>query len=261
MATSLFKVFLSKEKENKWLNLMGSKGYKLISINDSKYSFEISEEHTYSYSVEYLGCSPRSEGAVAYFETLKEKDIFPVLSSGLWVYLCKIDGVINTTADAYKKNATCYFWRAFYMLFFAICGAIVCGYQAFAVNYLKIVGYDGMGMITKTYEMSKKTDILHKTLNVLRTIVNFLYTMLNKYFQLWTKSFGRSDAVAVISIVAPITLVLLVWGAIELEKYVSYRKAMKCALKEEQIKSPSLEIKTAPTQREELLQLFAFSME
>ena len=243
MTTSFFKVFLSKEKENKWLNSMGIKGYKLISINDSKYSFELSEEHTYSYSVEYLGCSPRSEGAVAYLEALNENNIFPVLSSGLWVYLCKVDGVINTTADAYKKNATCYFWRAFYMLFFAVCGAVVCGYQAFAINYLKIVGYDGMGMITKTYEMSKKTDILHKTLNVLRTIVNFLYSMLNKYFQLWTKEFGRSDAVAVISIIAPITLILLVWGAIELEKFVSYRKAMKRALKEEQNKDSIEDLK------------------
>ncbi len=231
MATSFFKFFLSKEKEKLWLNSMGEKGYKLVGLNDSKYLFELSDEHTYSYSIEHMGCSPRSENAVEYFDSLKVDGIVPVLSSGYWVYFVKEDGVINTTSQAYKKNSMCYFWRALYLLFFGMCGSIVCGYHAFAINFLSKSGYEGKGFIDKTYQMSTKTDILHKVLNLLRKSVNFLYEFLNKYFKLWTKEFGNSDAVAVISIVAPITVILLIFGAIQLEKYISYRKLSKSAAK------------------------------
>lgn len=229
MATSFFKIFLSKEKENSWLNSMGEKGYKLIGLNDSKYTFELIEGDTFSYSIEYLGFSPKSKQAIEYYEERAIDGIAPVLSVGSWVYFIKANDTIDVSSDVYKKNSSCYFWRAFYMLFFGMCGAIVCGYQAFSIRFLQHVGYDGNGLITTTYEMSQKSGILYKCLNVLRTIMNFVYKMLNAYFKLWTKEFGNSDAVAVISIIAPIAFILLVWGAIELYKYFSYKKLSKTA--------------------------------
>lgn len=229
MASSFFKIFLSKEKENKWLNSMGEKGYKLVGLRDSKYTFELVEGETFSYSIEYLGFSPKSEKAIEYYDIRALNGIIPVLAVGSWVYFIKANDTIKVTADVYKKNSVCYFWRAFYMLFFGVCSAALCGYQAFSIRFLQHVGYEGNGLITTTYEMSQKSGILYKVLNVLRTVMNFVYKLLNAYFKLWTKRFGNSDAVAVIAIFAPIAAILLIWGAIELCKYVSYRKLSKAA--------------------------------
>lgn len=229
MQTSIFKVFFSKEKEEKWLNSMGEKGYSLVSINDSKYQFDINEENTYNYSIEYLSCSPRSEDAILYFKSREEDAIFPIVSSGNWVYFSKKDGNIVKNSDVYKNNSMFYFWRALYMLFFGFCGAVVCGYQAFAIGFLERIGHTGNGMISKTFEMSKSTNVLNKVLNVLKKIGNIFFKMINKYFEFWTNILGESDAVAVISVVAPLTALLLVLGALNLKRYISYRKLSKTA--------------------------------
>ncbi len=229
MVTSVFKVFFSKEKEQNWLNSMGEKGFLLTSINDSKYSFTKSDEedHTYCYSIEYLCCSPKSEDATDYYKSREQEGIVPLVSSGNWVYFAKTDGNIAPNADVYKKNSVYYFWRTLYLLFFAICGAVVCGYQAFAIDYLKQIGYHGSGQITKVFELSDKKGFTEAALNLFRNIGNIFFKMLNRYFKVWTDIFGESDAIAVISIVAPITIILLIIGALNLERYISYRKQAK----------------------------------
>ncbi len=227
MKTSFFKIFFSKRSEEQWLNAMGEKGYALTEIKDSQYSFTLSDKDKYTYSIQYLDCSPKSEDAVNYFKSLEKDHIKPLVSSGNWVYFAKSNGTITPSSEVYRKNAVPYFWRALYLLFFAVCGAIVCGYQAFSIGYLERIGHTGKGMIEKTYEISQKGGFYNKLLNVVKHIGNALFKTLNEYFKLWTSIFGESDAIAVISIVAPITIVLLILGALNLERYFTYRSLRK----------------------------------
>ncbi len=223
MKTVFFKIFLSKRSEEKWLNSMGENGYLLTNVNDSRYSFDFSEKCKYYYSIQYLDVSPKSDKADEYYQSLARSNIKPLVTSGNWVYFSKEDEPIQPSVEVYKKNSTPYFWRMLYMLFFALCGAVVCGYQAFAIGFLERVGHEGRGLIETTYEISNNAGLFNKLLNVLKFIGNTFFRMLNAYFELWTNVFGESNAVSVIAIVAPITVVLLILGALNFERYFTYR--------------------------------------
>lgn len=227
MDKSVFKVFLSKRSERDWLNTMGNDGYLLTAINDSKYQFKKSDEHKYCYSIEYLDSSPQSDIAEEYFSSRRDEDIIPLVSSGNWVYFAKADGEIELKAEVYKKNSIFYKWRSIYLLFFAVCGAVLCGYQAFAIGYLDRIGYDGNGQIREMIELSDSGGFLVGLLNAFKNVVNFLLKMVNRYFKLWTDVFGESDAVAVISIAAPITVILLVIAAFYIDGYLDCKKSLK----------------------------------
>lgn len=233
MNTSVFKIFFSKLSEEKWLNTMGEKGFELIGINDSKYTFSKSENLKFTYSIQQLGFSPKSTDAIDYYKSLEAEGIKPALSSGNWVYFVKSNGEIITSPDVYKRNAMPYFWRSLYMLFFGLCGSVVCGYQIFAIKFLQRVGYDGKGFIEKTYNTTDDGGLFTIAVNALKGLGNIFFKLLNAYFKLWTNAFGNSDAVAVISIVAPITVLLLIFGAINLQKYLQYRTLYK----DKQVKS------------------------
>jgi len=222
MKTVFFKIFLSKRSEETWLHSMGEKGYRLTNVSDSKYSFDYTKGSKYFYSIQYLDFSPKSEKADEYYQTLAKSNIIPIVTSGNWVYFFKEDEPINASAEVYQNNAMPYFWRMLYMLFFALCGAVVCGYQAFAIGFLERVGHEGRGLIERTYEISNEPELFNKLLNVLKFIGNAFFKMLNAYFKLWTNVLGESNAVSVIAIVAPITVVLLILAALNFERYFTY---------------------------------------
>lgn len=228
MEKSIFKIFFSKKKEMAWLNSLGKQGYLLTSINDSRYSFEISEEHKYSYSIEYMDCSPLSDTATEYYKSREKNSVTPLVSSGNWVYFAATDKEIIMTSEINKKNSKFYFWRSLYYLFFSLCGSILIGYQIFCINYLERIGHEGNGQIREMLNTSKNSGVLSGLLNVLKSIVNHLFELINKYFKLWTNIFGESDAVAVISIVAPIVLFLIFKVAFNIDQYIYFRtKASK----------------------------------
>lgn len=226
MEQSVFKVFFSKKKETEWLNNMGHSGFYLSYINDSKYVFDVREGHFYGYSIEYLNCSPESDDAISYYKQYEAQGVYPVVSSGNWVYFVSEDKPIVVTPESYKKNSLFYFWRVFYLLFFSLCGAIVCGYQAFSVGYLERIGQHGNGQIREVLNITGNNAIL----DTLKKLGNFLIDFVNRYFKLWTNIFGESDAVAVISIVAPITLALLIIAGFNLNEYFIYRSLSKVSL-------------------------------
>lgn len=225
MEQSVFKIFFSKKKETEWLNSMGNNGYCLSHINDSKYVF-IRKEHCCFYSIEYLNCSPESEEAIAYYKQREAQGVYPVVSSGNWVYFVSDDKPIDVTSESYKKNSAFYFWRVFYLMFFALCGAVVCGYQAFSVGYLERIGHEGNGQIREVLDVTGENSVL----NALKTVGNYLIDFINRYFKLWTNIFGESDAVAVISVVAPVTLALLIIAGFNLNEYLIYRGLSKTSV-------------------------------
>jgi len=220
---SIFKIFFSKKKEQAWLNSLGTQGYLLTAINDSKYTFEISEEHKYSYSIEYMDCSPLSDTATEYYKSRENDSVTPLVSSGNWVYFAATDKDIEMTAEINKKNSKFYFWRSWYYFFFSLCGSILIGYQIFSINYLERIGHEGNGQIREMLDTSKTSGMLNGLLNVLKSIVNYLFELINMYFKLWTNIFGESDAVAVISIVAPIVLFLIFKAAFNIDQYIYFR--------------------------------------
>ena len=227
MNTSVFKIFFSKISEEKWLNEMGEKGFELVRVHDSKYTFVKSENLKYNYSIQQLGFSPKSVDAIEYYKSLESSGTKPTISSGNWVYFVKTNGKIAPSSEVYKKNSMPYFWRSLYMLFFGLCGSIVCGYQIFAIKFLQRVGYEGKGAIEKTFSTSQNGGLFNTLLNALKGLGNAFFKLLNAYFKLWTNAFGNSDAVAVISIVAPITIILLILGAMNLQRYLEYRSLSK----------------------------------
>ena len=231
MEKSVFKVFFSKEKENNWLNSMGQEGYLLSEINDSKYIFIKSETEKYYYSIEYLDTSPFSNIAEEYFASRKENGVHPLVSSGNWVYFVSSKSNIILNADSYKKNSKVYFWRSLYLFFFALCGATLCGYQAFSVKFLNCIGHVGNGQVD-LLSTSDTKGLLSGLLNILKYIANFFLNVLNSYFKVWTNIFGESDAVAVISIIAPLVLLLLIICCFNFDNYVFFSKKEKLLYKE-----------------------------
>ncbi len=227
MEKKIFKIFFSKEKELKWLNSMGNNGYLLNSINDSNYTFTVSEDTKYFYSIEYLSCSPQSNEAVDYFNKRKPEGIMPLVSSGNWVYFAKPNYDFSSDPEIYRKNSVFYFWKMLYLAFFAVCGAVLCGYQAFAVGYLKRLGYTGNGQIREMLEITDKDTAFEGLFNVLKGIVNFFLSLVNIYISFWTKIFGESDAVAVISIAIPILLIVLYFLSFNIDCYIENKKKYK----------------------------------
>ncbi len=227
MEKSLFKVFFSKTKECEWLCELGKKGYLLTSINDSKYKFEINEEKQYYYSIEYLDYSPHSEEASEYYLSRRGEGTIPVLSSKNWVYFVNSEKEIEMNSEIYRKNSIYYFWRMLYFSFFALLGGVLCGYQAFAVGFLKRIGYVGNGQIREMLEITDKGTTFEGLLNAFKRLINFILELVNKYIKLWTNAFGESDAIAVIAIAVPITLIVLCFLTHNINEFYTHKKLQK----------------------------------
>ena len=222
MDKSVFKIFFSKEKENKWLNEMGKLGFLLNSVNDSNYKFTFCEDKVFHYSLENLDCSPRSEEAVEYFKSRESLGVTPILASGNWVYFVSNKSEIECTEEICKKNAAVYFWRTLYLLFFAICGAILCGYHIFMAGYLHTIEQAGNGQIAML-----STDGKIALLNVIKTGFNYVLKAINAYFRIWTDIFGENDAVAVVAAIIPIVIILLIIATFNLDSYIGFYKQRK----------------------------------
>ena len=237
MEHSVFKVFFSKIKESEWLNKMGEEGYLLREINDSRYIFTKDQQADtkYSYSIEYLDCSPQSEVAISYYSEREGCAIKPLISSGNWVYFVSSECKIKIMKEMYKKGAAFYLIRSLYLLFFAICASVLTGYQFFAKGFLETIGLHGDGKITNMLVKDSSTGFFDAIFNGLKAIVNHFFKMLNGYFNLWTNIFGKNDAVAVLSIVIPIVLILLVIAAFNVDEYLKYTKLIADASKEDSV--------------------------
>lgn len=227
MTKSFFKVFFSKSKEQDWLNELGKDGYLLKKISDSKYYFDISDSDKYTYSIEYLDCSPKSEMADEYYKSREEKNIVPIITSGNWVYFCGTNSIIEDCSEIYNKNSSFYFWRCFYLLFFSVFGAVLSGYQAFAAKFIPAVGHTGNGRFG-LLELEENAADFVAFLNVLKKWWNGILELLNNtYLKLLTNIFGENDTVFVQAIVIPLVIVLSILFALNFEQYILYRKKAK----------------------------------
>ncbi len=223
MDKSYFKIFFSKIKERKWLDEMGDEGYLLTKIKDSKYYFSHSDERKYKYSIEFLDMPPQSQKAEEYYIELEKSGIKPILTSGNWVYFVKSNGNIVHTANVYKKNGNFYLWRSIYLLFFAVFGAIVCGYQAYASKFLPYMGHTSDGKLA-LLEIKDSESVLIEMLNIVKNWANKLFEILNNgYLGIFRNIFGDTDAAVAFGLILPIVIVLTVLFALNLDQYLEYR--------------------------------------
>ncbi len=223
METTFFKVFFSKKKECDWLNTLGEKGFLLEKINDSKYYFEQDSEHKFYYSIENLEGSPESDTSLEYFKSRTDEGIEPIISHGNWIYFVCKDKPIALTPSASKNNARFYLWKSIYQFFFAICGAVLCGYQLFAAEMLERLGQQGDGLITDKFSLSSGAGVASAVLNIFKRVANYFVDFINQYLKLWSKIFGENDAFAVIAIVLPIVIILTVVGSLNFSEYFSFK--------------------------------------
>lgn len=124
------------EKEEQWLNSMSKKGWQLINASIGKFQFEKGEPSEYTYRLELLDKSLRSEESTSYLNFLKETGIEMVGKCKNWIYLR------NKTAEGgfEPNNKTLYdlthllklqdFANKFrnnltVMIFLSICGLLV----------------------------------------------------------------------------------------------------------------------------------------
>lgn len=227
MQKSCFKVFFSKLKERAWLNKMGSSGYRLVKISDSKYTFEHSEEHKYYYSVEYFDYSPQSDAAIEYYESRKEEGIQPVIIAGNWVYFLREDAEIEADPEVYKNNAVFYLTRTLYLFFFSLVGCLINGYQFYCIGYLDKVGHLSDATVISPKEIENAKSLLDKVLNSAKGLLNLMIGWANRYFKIWFDIFGENDAIAVISVVLPITVVLIIIACFNFDEYLKHKKLSK----------------------------------
>lgn len=240
MTKKVFKLFFSRLKEEKWLNEMGKKGYLLKGLFDSRYSFEYNEGHTYSYSVQNIGASVKSDTASEYFSQLEKENILPILSTnGNWVIFCREDKEIPRSAEVLTKNGLVYRIRSLYLYGFSLVIALVCGYQFYAIDYLVGVGYKSgpVGLL----ELASETSFFSKILNGAKGIVNYLIELLNDYFSVWIKLLSNcenpdcttvdhvcgSDAIRVLAVLLPLLVILIIIATFNLDEWFSYRRALK----------------------------------
>lgn len=226
MEVSIFKVFFTKRKECAWLNELGKSGHLLLKIKDSKYIFE-KNDSTYSYSIENLGFSSQSKDAEAYYALRVHDGIRPIIYDKNWVYFVSENKAIECSEKAILKNASFHFWKMFYCFFFAFCGCVFSGYQVFSIELLKRIGQIGDGRITTLLLMNRSNSIFTALLNALKRIINHLIKAINGYFSIWTEIFGEYEPIAVLSILIPITLLLLIFGAFHFDEYIHYRSYAK----------------------------------
>jgi hypothetical protein len=226
VAVSFFRVFFSRRKECEWLNKLGQSGHKLLRIKDSKYYFE-KNDSTYSYFIEHLAFSSQSDLASEYYTSCIGRGIQPVIYDKNWVYFVSESEGLEMGSSAYMNNASFHFWKMFYYFFFSLCGCVFSGYQVFAIEFLKRIGQAGDGRITTFLSLGRSNSILVALLNVLKRIGNYLIKAINGYFSIWTNIFGEYEPIAVLSVIVPLTLILLTMVAFHLNEYISYRLDIK----------------------------------
>ncbi len=223
MEVAFFKFFLSKRKEMIWLNKLGQSGHLLKKVNDSKYYFEKSDTEKYHYFIEHLKFSPRSDDAEEYFDSLSEINVTPVVYDKNWVYFVSSDEKYEPGRASFMNNANFHLVKLLYYFFFAVCGAVLCGYHAYSIDFLIRIGEAGDGRITKIISLSRSSNALYAVLNLFKRMCNYLIKLTNGYFKIWTNIFGEYEPIAVLSVAIPITVLLLIVGAVHLDEYISYR--------------------------------------
>lgn len=105
MKTTIRKLFIDYEKEEKWINDKCEKGLALVSYTFGKYVFEKCNPSEYVYRIELLDNFLESSKSADYLKLLETSNIELVSRHGNWIFLRKnaINGVFDIFSDNHSK--------------------------------------------------------------------------------------------------------------------------------------------------------------
>lgn len=218
MEKRFYMIFFSKQKECEWLNDMGKKGFCLTKINDSCYHFTLYSKQVFHYSIEHLDFPVGSEKCNEYFEELSNNKITHLFTKGKWSYFYTISAAIVQNKNTLKNNRSVYGWRTFYLFVFSLISSIFCGYHVFASKYILNAGHTGTGRL-QPFKINDETYF-----NSLKELLNKFAEFLNNgYLSVFRNIFGENDSAVVLAFLIPITIVLIVYFALNLNECVRYK--------------------------------------
>lgn len=84
---SAFKVFVGFTDEEKWLNLQGKKGLRLVSVKDNRYTFEQTEKQI-KYYLDHTDDSPYTDANEVYVKGRMAEGFDLVFINGRTLYFC-----------------------------------------------------------------------------------------------------------------------------------------------------------------------------
>jgi len=107
MTTNVWKMFVSDENEERWLNRMAAQGKALIRYTWCHYRFEDSAPNKFAYRIELLPDSPNKPKGLEFLAFLKDSGIECVSTYMNWAYLRKpaADGPFELFTDNASKLA------------------------------------------------------------------------------------------------------------------------------------------------------------
>lgn len=107
MKRKIYKLFLSFEKEETWLNKMAAKGLHCVDVFLGRYLFEKGTPGEYIYRIELLEYLPGHPEGAHYLEFLADSGVELVANSLRWVYLRKraADGPFDLFSDKASRLA------------------------------------------------------------------------------------------------------------------------------------------------------------
>lgn len=101
MKTSVWKLFVNFEKEEKWLNEMAAKGFNLVHYSIARYFFQEGKPGEYIYRIELLKEMPSHPESRAYIKFMEEAGVECVDTYFRWVFFRKKaeDGSFDLYSD------------------------------------------------------------------------------------------------------------------------------------------------------------------
>lgn len=141
------KFYWDFEKEERWLNEMGSKGSQLVRYERGAYHFEQGKPGTWIYRIELLPADPHHEAAQEYLSLLLDTGAETLGTHQRWVYLRRraTSGPFDVSSDLEARVAHYQRARA---IFTALLAALAASAALFVVGARNSAGLNlGVGLV------------------------------------------------------------------------------------------------------------------
>ena len=150
------RLFMSYEKEEKWLNQMAQKGMHLVDYTFWRYLFEEGEPGEYIYRIELLKELPGHPESAAYLKFMEESGVEEVSTYMRWVYFRKkaSEGSFEIYTD--RKGKIKHAWRVISLI------GVLC-----VLNFIIACYNLGLGVVVERYHFNAYFSIFNFTVGAL----------------------------------------------------------------------------------------------
>lgn len=210
--------FLSSEKEMKWLNGLGSRGYHLESRKEHQYRFTLREGSTWYYLMEWMDRSAESDPMRPYLEQREAEGAEVAAVWSCWVYFAS-EKPLARSREMLRRTAKHYLYPALWFVLFAAIAAALLVYHIGARDLLRSNGV----LLTTPKRVSADNPIVR----FCRRLIYGGEVLIYYYGQFWARFFGNTKATLVIGVLIPLIAVLLVLAAFRLTEWLRIRAVLK----------------------------------